>query len=405
MAESKKKIKIILSALLCLLFLIYIIYHIACSFREKTELFLVTRVTEEHTLDVSGYIFRDETVIYSGTGGICTDTRENGEKVAKDSVLAKTYFTDSDELKKKIDELNYKIHILEESCVSETDNLESIDSQITLLRAEIAKKSADGNVSFTEKAEKELLILLHKRELIENNDKNHGDILNNLREERTLLLSSISSYGRDITADVSGYYYSYTDGYENVFTAQAAENITPESFDSLMKTSAEPVSGAVGKIASDIKWYFVFKTSTEQAVEITEDKYYEFTFTDNAHDEKMSLFAENKIIDHASGEALLVFSCTSVPNDFDFSRNQRAQITISETSGLRVPSSSVRVIDGQTSVYIMKKGVCRIRHVDIIFEKDGYCIVSEPQNADDISVYDRIVIGEKELYDGKVIGY
>lgn len=405
MANTKKTIKITVSILLCLLFLIYVVYHIANSFKEKTELFLVTRVTEENVLDVSGYIFRDETVMYSGMSGICTYSRENGEKVAKDSAVANSYFVNSDELEQKINTLNYKIEVLEKSGVSDSSKLAVIDAQIAELRTEIAQKIASGNTAFVESAEKDLLILLHQRTLVDDNNENYNSELTILRAERTLLLSSLSGSSKEITAAESGYFYSYTDGYEDIFTAEAAENMTIDSFKSLTQTSAIPTSGAVGKIAADFKWYFVCETTTEKSAEIMADKYYECVFMDNAHDEKLKLFAEKKIVDYTTGEVVLVFSCTTIPQDFDFSRVQRAKITFSQTSGLRVPVSSVRVIDGQTSVYVMKKGVCRIKQVNILFEKDGYCVVSEPQNSDDLAVYDRIVLGEKDLYDGKVIGY
>ena len=74
-----------------------------------------------------------------------------------------------------------------------------------------------------------------------------------------------------------------------------------------------------------------------------------------------------------------------------------------EVKGLRIPSSSVRVFDGQTGVYVIKEGVCRIRKIDILFEKDGYCIAAEGSGSGYISRYERIILGDNELYDGKVI--
>ena len=102
---------------------------------------------------------------------------------------------------------------------------------------------------------------------------------------------------------------------------------------------------------------------------------------------------------------MLVFSCTTLPQNFDFSRFQRAKVTLSTIEGLRIPTSSVRMIDGEPSVYIMKEGVCRVRKVNILFEKDGYYIVSTDGGSEYISKYDRIIMGDTALYDGKVVGY
>ncbi|MBO5005802.1 MAG: hypothetical protein J6C89_00005, partial [Clostridia bacterium] len=81
MQESKKKIKTASIALLCALAVVYLGYHIANVFRDGAKLFLVEPVTEYNTLDVSGCIFRDETVIYAASGGAFAYERENGEKV------------------------------------------------------------------------------------------------------------------------------------------------------------------------------------------------------------------------------------------------------------------------------------------------------------------------------------
>lgn len=403
MANTKKHIKITAFALLCVLFLIYVIYHIANTFKDETQLFLVSSVTEEHTLDVTGYIFRDETVVYAAASGFCAYSRENGEKVSKDSVIASSYFVKNEELEKKLNDLNYKIEVLAQC--DDGDSLAALDARIEELRQEIALKSASGNASFAGSAEKELLVLLHERTLVEKNGGDFSAELTALRAERTLLLSALATAEKTVTAEESGYFYSYVDGYEGIFTAEAAKNMTIDSFRSLTSSNALEISGAIGKIATTYKWYFVCETTTEASEEIVADKYYDVAFTDNSYDEKLNLFVENKIVDYSTGEVVLVFSCTTLPQNFDFSRFQRAKVTLSEIEGLRIPTSSVRMIDGEPSVYIMKEGVCRVRKVNILFEKDGYYIVSADGGSEYISKYDRIIIGDSALYDGKVVGY
>ncbi len=403
MANTKKHIKITTLALLCALFLIYVIYHIANSFEEKTQLFLVSPAAEESTLDITGYIFRDETVVYSAASGFCAYSRENGEKVSKDSIVAFSYFVKNAELEQKLNDLNYKIEVLEQC--DDNDSLAALDERIDEIRREIALKSASGNTSFAGSAEKELLVLLHERALVEKNGGNFLTELTALRAERTLLLSALSTTEKAVTAEESGYFYSYVDGYEGLFTAQAAQNMTIEVFRTLASSSAIDISGAIGKIATTYKWYFACETTAEASEEIVADKYYEVAFTDNSYDEKLNLLVENKIIDYSTGEVVLVFSCTTLPQNFDFSRFQRAKVTLSTIEGLRIPTSSVRMIDGEPSVYIMKEGVCRVRKVNILFEKDGYYIVSTDGGSEYISKYDRIIMGDTALYDGKVVGY
>ena len=401
MPKNKNKTKIAAIALLCALAVVYVGYHIASIFKDEANLFLVEPVTEYNTLDVSGCIFRDETVIYAASGGICAYTHGNGEKVAKDSTLANTYFVDSDDLAKKIKDLNYRIDVLEDS--NGRKSLAQLDKQIEECREKIASNLAWGNTSFAQSAEKELLVLLHERALVEKNNDDYSSEITLLKTERTLLLSSLSTSSVEITAENSGYFYSYTDGYETIFTRQAAKELTIESYNSLIRSNSLSGSAAIGKIATSYKWYFACSTTVQMCEQIVADKTYSITFIDNAYSEPVTLLAEKKITDTETGEALLVFSSSTLPRNFDFSRFQRAQVTVEEVKGLRIPSSSVRVFDGQTGVYVIKEGVCRIRKIDILFEKDGYCIAAEGSGSGYISRYDRIILGDNELYDGKVI--
>ena len=399
--QNKSKTKTAAKALLCVFALVYVFYHIANAFRREADLFLVEPVTEYHTVDVSGCIFRDETVVYGIGTGVCAYAYDNGDKVAKDGVIASAYLSDSTELEQKINELNFRIDVLKDS--TGRKSLELLDEKIESYRNQIALYLAQGNAAFAQSAQKELLMLLHERELAEKNADDYGDYVALLETERALLLSNLSANEKQISAQASGYFYSYTDGYESAFTLEAAQSITIEDYKALLSQNSQKSSAAIGKIATTYKWYFVCLADSEECEQIVADKSYSVTFGDNTYDVPLTLLAENKITDKETGETLLVFSSSSLPKSFDFSRFQRASITVEEIEGLRIPSSAVRVFDGQTSVYVISEGVCRIRKIDILFEKDGYCVVAEGSGSGFIRRYDRLILGDNELYDGKVI--
>ena len=401
MPQSKNKIKSVATALLSVLAIVYVLYHITNAFRAGAELFLVEPVTEYHTIDVSGGIFRDETVIYGIGDGVCSYTYDNGEKVSSGSTVARTYFFNNDELEKKISELNFRIDVLSDS--TGRKSLELVDKKIEQYREQIALYLAEGNTAFAQSIQKELLILLHERSLIEENADDYSDYIALLETERSLLLANLSASEKQLTADHSGYFYSYTDGYENTFTADAAQSLTIEGYKALLGSNSQKSSSAIGKIASSYKWYFVCLTTAEKCEQIVADKTYTVTFVDNTYNTPITLFLENKTLDRETGEAMLVFSSSTLPSNFDFSRFQRATITVEQIEGLRIPSSCVRVFDKQTSVYVISEGVCRIKKIDILFEKDGYCVVSENDENGYIRRYDRLILGDNDLYDGKVI--
>lgn len=393
--------KVIAVMLLIMFAFIYIIHHISNAFKKNTELFTVTQTTLENTVDLSGYIFRDETVI-TGATDYCSYAYRDGEKVPAGAKVA--YYIAGGELRERFEDISGRIKILEDSASILHIDIAEIDRQITELRMQISASSASGSYSFVSEAERELLLLLHKRALAEQNRSDFSAELAVLRAEMASLNASVSSMG-GITAQQSGYFYSYTDGYESFCTVDAAKSMSFESFDAIEALAPEK-GGSAGKIADVGKWYYVCKMTIEAAEEIVSDEKYNCVFTDNSCTESLPLFVEQKLVDYVRGEVILVFSCSNIPSGFDFSRMQRAKLTVSEVSGLRVPSSSVRVLDGgRTIVYIIKEGICRPRNINILFEKSGYCVVAEAQTKEDLDLYDRIITGDTELYDGKVIDY
>ncbi len=394
--------KKIITAFLAIMFaFIYIIHHIGNAFEENTELFTVTPTTLENTVDLSGYIFRNETVI-AGAGDYCSYSYRDGEKVPAGAKVA--YYIGAGELREKYEALKNRIEILENSASLLHIDLTEVDRKIAGIRTEIAVKSASGDLSSIDEYERELLLLLHKRALAENNKSDFSAELTVLRAEMAALQASVSAMG-GITAAEAGYFYSYTDGYEGFCTLDAAKNMSFEVFEEIEALSPNKGNSA-GKIAAVGKWYYVCKMSIEAAEEIVSDERYNCVFTDNSYRESIPLFVEQKLVDYTKGEVLLVFSCAHIPAGFDFSRMQRAKLTVAEVSGLRVPASSVRVLeDGQTIVYIIKEGICRPRNINILFEKSGYCVVAEAKTRNDLDLYDRIITGDLNLYDGKVIDY
>lgn len=97
-----------------------------------------------------------------------------------------------------------------------------------------------------------------------------------------------------------------------------------------------------------------------------------------------------------------------MPEDFSYLRVQSMEITIRVRKGLRVPAEAVRVIDGETGVYILRGGIVEFRRVSVLFERDGDCIVDAALTAGDgetpyLALYDEVITAGKDLYVGKVL--
>ncbi|MBQ9747048.1 MAG: hypothetical protein IJW21_09545, partial [Clostridia bacterium] len=156
---------------------------------------------------LSGYIFRDETVLY-GAGTACSYNYADGEKIGVGSTVALSYYTENDELRAQLETVKSKLAVLEASESRLHIDLEDVDRQITALRTDIAVKIAHGDTAFLDKAQTDLLVLLRKRELAEKNKSDFGAELAALRAELASLSSAASGISRAVTSENSGYFYS-----------------------------------------------------------------------------------------------------------------------------------------------------------------------------------------------------
>lgn len=404
--RTKLSYKKIIIALLCVLAAVYVIYHIAQSLRHDVELFAVRPDTADDVQTFTGYLFRDETVLTSAASGIVNYRYSNGEKVSSGSVVADVYAFGNEDTAEKIADLQNQIGVLKRSTSISGTTVEQVQKQIDTLSARISELTASGNLSAASTLANELLAAMAKKDLLASGRSDYNNEIAALEAQKNALAASLGSPSASISVSSSGYFYSGTDGYESAFTLAAAQAITFESFDRLISMSPSIASNAIGTLMTDFHWYYVCKTTTGSAEGFTVGNTYNCRFPDNSYTEPIRMQLVSKQTDE-SGNALLTFSSSSLPAAFDMTRCQRMEAVRTTYSGYRIPADEVRVIDGATFVYIYDEGSARLREVDIIWEENGYYLVSDsyesPSENPVLALNDLIIVGEKDLYDGKII--
>ena len=145
--RTKLSYKKIIIALLCILAVVYIVYHIAQSLRDDVELFAVRPDTADDVQTFTGYLFFDETVLTAASSGILNYHYSDGEKVASGSVVADVYPYGDNETAEKIADLQSQIHILKRSTSISGTTVEQVQNQIDTLSTRISELTAAGNTS------------------------------------------------------------------------------------------------------------------------------------------------------------------------------------------------------------------------------------------------------------------
>ena len=412
----------IVSAIISLLLIAYILYHLFGDFDSEIETVAAETVTGRELVTLDGYIMRSEQVLFSSSQGDLNYMYDDGTRVKNGAALANVYASGGSSVRSQIIELDRKLNLLEASSFGESITVSdtiTIDAQIAELYSVIHERVASGDLEYALRKKDELLVLLNKRRIIVQNVENYDDKITALTSQRNGLTAQLTNITETVYAPTPGYFYSGLDGYESIFDSSKLDDLTLDKFFEM--TEAEPVTSysggyGVGKLVSDYYWYIACPVSTDQLRYFTQGSKYSVIFPYSSDVElKMTL---SKIVEQTDeNRAVLVFGTGMMPENFNFLRKQTIDIVRDTYTGYRVPVAAVRIVDGEQGVYALNGNFVRFKLIEPLFESEGYFIVSEYQNVgedkraaaleDDgggyLALNDLIITKGKKLYDGRII--
>lgn len=407
----------------------YVCWHITGGFKGGVELVTAVNSSAEERLETVGYMFRDETVLYSDYGGAVNYAFADGERAAAGDMLLTTYRDPgSASITEALKSIDKRIEILKESAVEgkvSVSYTKALENSIDVALRAMGKSLAEGRYGSAVSQSEDLLVLLNKKDLIFSSSETYGSVLAALEAERASLASGLTGESKRMYAPYAGYFYSYCDGNEGLYTVNALNELTPSALDDL-KNAADNAGGsgstAVGKIARSRKWYLVVETEKSSLKDHSVGKLAEVVFSD-CGDVALKMLLERTV---EEGErALLVYSSEELPEGMDMMRRFNISIKIREYSGLRVPVSAIRYVDGREGVYCLFGNTVLFRVIDVVGTVDGYAYVSE--NCDPVmttveevnkdgervqrevvlygalGLYDRIITAGTGMYHGLII--
>jgi len=405
--------KYIVSAIISVLVILYIVYHLVNSFGSSIETTPAQLVTVNETITVEAYILRDEKVLSSTQSGGVNCLYQDGAMVRADSAVADVYSgTETTAVKRRIAEIDDQIEILKESSVAESAALNdsaSISVSLDSLYYTMLGKINQNSIDYAFRRKNDLLTLMNKRQIAQRFVYDFSTQIAELEKQRSQLTVALTNISETVYVEESGYFYSEVDGYENTLTGSLADSLTVDSFKQITETEpTEYGSNTVGKIATDYVWYIACLMDTAQANSFIENKSYTAIFPYNA-DEQIPMTLYRSIQDESGEETLLIFSTGHVDENFNFLRRQTVDIVQHTYTGYRVPLSCVRIVDGAEGVYILNGNLVNFRRINPIAEIDGNLIVeerdpSDPDHAIQLGYYDQIITKGKNIYENKIVG-
>ena len=407
----------VLLVALCL----YLILQLTLGIGEVAEVEQTSFTTVQDTIQLEAYLFRDETLLYSGAEGINCFLVEDGERIAKSTQVAVTYTNETDAgVQEQITRINRMIRVLERSNLTDgvqITDLSILDKNIQALNVELLRAVADNDLAAAMRCEEELWVQMNRRQALLDENHDYSAQINLLKQEREDLQDSLTGASVSVSAPDAGYFYQTVDGYEELFSAQAAGSLTVDGFDELLAASAdgEILQKACGKIAASPDWYLAVSLDKRTASAYKEGRSYSFLFPYSAG-VTVEMTLERKASQTNRDHVILFFRSSALPEGFDFTRKQTVRLVAGTYSGIRVSTDALRMLDGELGCYVLDGTRVVFKKAEVLYRDEEMAVCRIPYNSirdteedrgyiseEYLSLYDTVILSSGDLYVGKVL--
>ena len=334
----------------------------------------------------SGFVVREEELLYSQYGTTVLNCAEGAHVAANDTVAtgyrsedAKTRQTRIDELSGQIEQLQYAW-----SAVSSVYDQAALDADIAGDLAQLSRYLALRDMNSVSDLSPELKGLILRRT---GSDSDSGSLqarISTLQAELETLEAQSAGDTSAILAGKAGTFSAAVDGYESV--------LQPDETD----------ANAIGRLVTSATWYYACVVPASELSGVEEGDRATLTFARDYYQPVTMRVA--RLGGNEAGSRLLVLSSDRALQNVTLLRQQSAEIVFTSYSGLRVPKSAVRVENGQTGVYILEGTLAKWKPITILHDTgESYVVTLDTSSTNNLWPGDELIINAKNLYDGKVV--
>lgn len=385
----------------------YISYQAYRSVYSGVETELAVMHSTFESIETEGLVFRSETIISGVSSGQPYYAIENGTRVAKNSVIASVYRdAESGRIKQQIEEIDTQIAALKTILADAGSgrlSLDIINDQTTQALLGLVQNTETGNLTGVSAFSFNILSLLSKKALVTGKDIDLTKKIEELELTKKQLQESYKGHIDTIKAPVAGYFADRVDGYEEILTTDNLNRLTTAALQEQMHSDPQTNDSACGKIVSGYEWYMAC---------IVPDSYYNVLGVGRTLTIRMSfvldeavpvtVYACNK---DNNGNMAVVFRCDQMSAELSTIRRESVEIQLVEHTGLKVPQRAIIVNEEQqVGVYIRSGNVVSFRRIEQIYSQPAdYAICDIVDEEGYLQLYDDIIVGGRDLYDGKII--
>ena len=380
----------------------YFVYNVASSPYAPLMTATVTQYEAGAGYYASGFVVREEELLYSQYGTTVLNCAEGAHVAANDTVAtgyrsedAKTRQTRIDELSGQIEQLQYAW-----SAVSSVYDQAALDADIAGDIVQLSRYLALRDMNSVSDLSPELKGLILRRTGSGSDSDSLQSRISALQAELETLETQSAGDTSAILAGKAGTFSAAVDGYEAVLTPERLMEMTVAEFERVQP--GETDANAIGRLITASTWYYACVVPANELSGVEEGDRATLTFARDYYQPVSMRVA--RLGENEAGSRLLVLSSDRALQNVTLLRQQSAEIVFTSYSGLRVPKSAVRVENGQTGVYILEGTLAKWKPITILHDTgESYVVTLDTSSTNNLWPGDELIINAKNLYDGKVV--
>lgn len=433
---ENRKIRRAISIFIAILLFIYVGYQAYQANRSEIYTEEAVYASQSDSIETTGLAVREEELVKDTYTGMLNYHVGEGSRVGEGGVIAYVYQNDEDAMAQtRLQRIESEIQMLElVSNPSDTyiTNPEIFGDQINTSLCKLFDTLKSEDYSHLAQCRDDFQVAINRKNILAGKEtaEDYALRLQELEQEKAELESSVGSYTDTITAPKAGYFVSSADGYEELIDVTKIQNMTIGEIRELMNTKAPGVpQNTVGKICSGFYWYIIAvldKSDTAYLGDVTKVSI-EIPFIASG---QLPAEVVAKSRDAETGDTAIILKCSYINADVVNIRSETIRINVKDYEGVLVTEKAIHFSDVEVTkeaedgniertVHENVKGVYikdgdRLKFVQIFTEKtiNGYAICKTDLTEEEqellvtdqtIQLYDKVVVGGTELYDGKLI--
>lgn len=381
----------------------------------------------EETLNLSGYVVRDEVLLPEESSGLLQIQREEGERISTGGTVASVYADQSaldrqaeiEALELRAEQLRYA----REAALG-AEVVQKLDAQIRRNLVDYRTALTAERYRDAEKQGASLRNQILKRDYSGADTEELDARITEVEAQIKELKAQGAGKVRRITAGDSGLFSSVVDGYESVLMPAMLEELTPSALAGVKP--ADSTGSHVGKLVQGKCWYYAATVTEETAVALQKAE----RELQQQGESLMLRFAKgverdlpvriHSVSEAETGRVVLVLEGDTYLAQLTLLRQQSAQVVYNTVEGIRIPKEALRIVnrtrteaDGTekeyqvTGVYTVVGLEAGFKPVEILHTDDHFILVEPNPPADReaqrLRAGEEIIVTARNLYDGKVV--